>query len=100
MALAGLETGSIDDEFGVHCPGGASFYGHYFKCHLKGGHGGVSLHSGIVHSCDVYFYNVGNKTGIDNIATYAEGFGLGHKTGIDLPQEKDGVVPSSEVEVT
>ena len=56
----------------------------------------VSLHEGIVHSCDVYFYNVGNKTGIDNIAFYAEGLGLGHKTGIDLPQEKDGVVPSTK----
>jgi len=96
VALAGLETGSIDDRFSVSCPGGASFYGRYFKCHLKGGHGGVSLHRGIAQSCDVYFYNVGNKTGIDNIARYAEDFGLGHKTGVDLPQEKEGVVPSSK----
>jgi penicillin-binding protein 2 len=96
VALAGLETGAIDDKFGVHCGGGASFYGRYFKCHLKGGHGGVSLHRGIAQSCDVYFYNVGNKTGIDAIAEYAEAMGLGHKTGVDLPQEKDGVVPSSK----
>ena len=48
MAIAGLETGTIDDAFTVHCPGGATFYGRYFKCHLKGGHGAVSLHKGIV----------------------------------------------------
>lgn len=96
VALAGLETGSIDDHFTAHCGGGASFYGRYFKCHLKGGHGGVALHKGIAQSCDVYFYNVGNKTGIDNIAHYAEELGLGRKTGVDLPQEKDGVVPSSK----
>lgn len=96
VAMAGLESGSIDDKFSVHCSGGASFYGRYFKCHLKGGHGGVSLHRGIAQSCDVYFYNVGNKTGIDNLAHYAEEAGLGHLSGIDLPQEKSGVVPSSK----
>jgi len=96
VALAGLESGSIDEEFTAHCAGGASFYGRYFKCHLKGGHGAVALHKGIAQSCDVYFYNVGNKTGIDNIAHYAEALGIGHKTGVDLPQEKDGVMPSSK----
>jgi penicillin-binding protein 2 len=95
VALAGLESGAIDDKFTAHCGGGASFYGHYFACWLKGGHGGVALHRGITQSCDVYFYNVGNKTGIDNIAHYSEGLGLGHKTGVDLPQEKEGVVPST-----
>ncbi len=95
VALAGLESGAITDEFKVHCPGGASFYGRYFKCWVKTGHGTVALHSGIVHSCDTYFYNVGNRTGIDNIAKYAEMSGLGHKTGIDLPNELPGVVPSS-----
>ena len=96
VALAGLETGAIDDQFTVHCAGGASFYGHYHKCWLKGGHGAVSLHRGIVQSCDVYFYNVGNRTGIDKIAFYASQAGLGQKTGIDLPHEAEGVVPSSE----
>src|SRR5437867_13160293 len=66
MALAGLETGSIDDSFTVHCGGGASFYGHFHKCHAK--HGSVSPHRGIEQSCDVYFYNVGNRMGIDKIA--------------------------------
>ena len=96
VAIAGLESGAIDDQYTVHCPGGASFYGHYYRCWQKGGHGAVSLHKGIVHSCDVYFYNVGNRTGIDKLAFYAQQAGLGQKTGIDLPHEAEGVVPSSE----
>jgi penicillin-binding protein 2 len=96
MALAGLETGTIDEDWSVHCPGGASFYGRYFKCHKKGGHGKVSLHKGIAQSCDVYFYNVGNKLGIDNIAKYGEMAGLGHKTGVDLPNEATGIMPSTK----
>jgi penicillin-binding protein 2 len=94
MAIAGLETGTIDDAFTVHCPGGATFFGRFYKCHLKGGHGAVSLHKGIVQSCDVYFYNVGNKMGIDNIAYYADLMGYSHLTGIDLPHELNGIVPS------
>ncbi len=96
MALAGLETGVVDDNFRVHCSGGASFYGHYFKCHLRGGHGTVDLHKGIMQSCDVFFYNVGNRLGIDRIAHYAELVGLGKKTGIDLPHEAEGLVPSTQ----
>ena len=96
VALAALETGAIDDSFQVRCGGGASFYGRYFKCHLKGGHGTVDLHKGLTQSCDVFFYNVGNRTGIDAIARYAEEAGFGRKTGIDLPHEAEGVVPSSE----
>lgn len=95
MALAGLETGVINDSFIIHCPGGATFYNHYYACHLKSGHGTVDLHKGIVQSCDVYFYNVGNKLGIDRIAKYADMVGLGHKTGIDLPHEAEGTVPST-----
>lgn len=96
MALAGLEGGVIDDNFHIHCPGGASFYGRYFKCWWKPGHGNVDLHKGIVQSCDVFFYNVGNRLGIDKIAEYATMAGLGQKTGIDLPNEAQGVVPSTE----
>ena len=94
MALAGLETGAIDDAFTVHCPGFAVFYGHRYKCHEVDGT--VSLHKGIVKSCDVYFYNVGNKLGIDQIAYYATQAGYGQPTGIDLPHEAGGLVPSSE----
>jgi penicillin-binding protein 2 len=95
MALAGLETGTVDENWSVHCAGGASFYGHYHACHLKRGHGSVSLHKGIAQSCDVYFYTLGSKMGIDNIAYYAELSGLGKKTGVDLPHEADGIVPST-----
>jgi penicillin-binding protein 2 len=95
VALAALESGAIDENFSVHCNGGATFFGRYFKCWKKGGHGTISLHRGLAQSCDVYFYNVGLKAGIDTIAKYAEMVGYGRKTGIDLPGEKEGVVPSS-----
>jgi len=96
VALAALESGAIDDDFHVRCPGGATFYGRWFKCHIKTGHGTVDLHKGIVQSCDVFFYNLGNRTGIDPIAHYAQLVGFGKKTGIDLPSEAEGVVPSPE----
>jgi penicillin-binding protein 2 len=95
VAIAGLESGVIDENTTVHCSGGASFYGRYFKCHKKGGHGTVNLHRALAQSCDVYFYTLGNRLGIDKIAKYAELAGLGRKTGIDLPGEKEGVMPSS-----
>ena len=96
MALAGLETGTIDDHDTFHCPGGATFFGRFFKCWQKKGHGTVNVHLGIVQSCDVFFYNLGNKLGIDQIAMYAEMAGIGKKTGIDLPGEAEGLMPSSK----
>ena len=96
MAIAGLESGVVDDKTDFHCPGGASFYGHYFACHIKRGHGDITLHRAITQSCDVYFYNVGNRLGIDRIAHYAEMAGIGHKTGIDLPGETQGTMPSTK----
>ena len=95
IALAGLESGVIDDKTEFHCSGGASFYGHYFACHLKRGHGDISLHRAIAQSCDVFFYNLGNKLGIDRIAQYAEMAGLGSRTGIDLPNERESTMPST-----
>lgn len=96
-ALAGLETGVIDDKTEFHCAGGASFYGHYFACWRKPpGHGQISLHRGIAQSCDVYFYNVANRLGIDRLAHYAELAGFGHKTGIDLPNERESTMPSTK----
>ena len=92
VALAGLESGSMDDKMTVHCPGGVSLYGHYFKCHKI--HGTVALHTAIVQSCDSYFYTMGARMGIDNIAYYGDLVGYGHLTGIDLPQEKSGIMPS------
>jgi penicillin-binding protein 2 len=96
VALAALESGVIDEHFTVHCSGGAMFYDRYRKCHLKRGHGRVNLHTAIALSCDVFFYTVANKVGIDTLAKYGEMAGLGRKTGIDLPQEKEGIMPSSK----
>lgn len=96
MAIAALEEGALDDHFTAHCSGSAVFYGRPFRCHLKRGHGAVQLYKGIVASCDVFFYNVGNRLGIDTIAKYAQMAGLGQKTGIDLPHEAEGTVPSTK----
>jgi penicillin-binding protein 2 len=95
VALAALETGAIDANTTFHCSGGATFYGRYFKCHTKAGHGTIDLHRAIAQSCDVYFYNVGKIIGIDTIAKYASIVGYGRKRGIDMPGEKEGTVPST-----
>jgi penicillin-binding protein 2 len=97
-ATAMLESKVPPENFTAFCPGYATFYGRMFKCHVfgKGGHGVVGIHSAIVHSCDVFFYNVGMRLGIDRISKYAKMLGLGSKTGIDLPSEEPGLVPSEE----
>ena len=95
VAVAAIESGVIGADFNVECRGGASFYGHYFRCHKRDGHGKVNLYQALVHSCDVYFYTVGNKLGIDRIAEFAKRFGFGRPTGVDLPHEEEGVVPST-----
>src|SRR4029078_10077499 len=96
VGLAGLEEGVIDPNFTVHCAGGATFYGRRFACWKKGGHGTVNLKTAIEQSCDVYFYTVGNMLGVDRINKWAELFGLGVKSNIDLPNELVGLVPSTE----
>lgn len=95
MALAGLQEGVAQD-LKVHCSGGASFYGRYFKCWQKGGHGEVDISKAIYQSCDVFFYTLAEKLGIDKIALWAQRLGLGSKTGIDLPGEVAGTMPSAE----
>jgi penicillin-binding protein 2 len=96
VATAALEEGLIDPDFRVTCNGGASFFGNYFKCHLKGGHGSVDLRHAIEKSCNVYFYTLGNMLGVDRLHEYAEKLGLAGKTGIDLPSEQESIVPSTE----
>jgi penicillin-binding protein 2 len=96
MAAAGLEAEIIEPLDTVYCPGGASFYGHTFACWKRGGHGTVGLHNAIVDSCNVFFYNVGKNLGIDRISQYTTAMGLGRRTGIDLPNEDPGLIPSSE----
>ena len=95
MSVAGWQEG-IAQTLHVSCGGGASFYGRYFKCWQKGGHGSVTLTKGIYQSCDVFFYTLAERLGIERIAKYATALGLGQKTGIDLPQEVSGVMPSEE----
>ncbi len=96
VATAMLEAGTPAANFTVMCPGYADFYGRTFHCWQKGGHGSVSLHKAIVNSCDVFFYNVGQRLGIDRIYEYATMLGLGKKTGVDLPGEQPGFIPSEE----
>jgi len=96
VATAALQEGVITPDFKVHCTGGATFYGRPFKCWKKGGHGTVDLRHAIEQSCNVYFYTIGNMTGIDKIHKWATLLGLGEKSGIDLPNEVQGLVPSPE----
>ena len=95
VGLAGLEEGIITPDFRVSCGGGQTFYGRFFKCWKKGGHGSVDLRHAIEQSCDVYFYTVGNMLGVDRINKWATLFGLGVKSNIDLPNEVQGLVPST-----
>src|SRR3979490_2669827 len=95
MATAGWQEG-IAQSLNVHCNGGATFYGRRFGCWVKSGHGEVDLTKAIYQSCDVFFYTLAEKLGIDRIAKYATAFGLGQKTGIDLPNEVSAVMPSEE----
>ena len=95
-SAAMLESGVPPPDFHVFCPGYAVFYGTVRHDWDPKGHGEVGLHKAIVHSCDVFFYNVGQRLGIDRIAYYATALGLGKRTGIDLPGEEPGLVPSSE----
>ncbi|HWY27583.1 MAG TPA: penicillin-binding protein 2 [Candidatus Angelobacter sp.] len=99
MATAMLESKAIPETMTAFCPGYAVFYGRTFKCHVFGktaGHGVVDLHRAIVQSCDIFFYNVGKQLGIDRISSYATSLGLGRRTGIDLPSEEPGLIPSEE----
>jgi penicillin-binding protein 2 len=95
MSVAGWQEG-IAQTLNVHCNGGATFYGRRFGCWVKTGHGAVDLPKAIYQSCDVFFYTLAEKLGIDRIAKYATALGLGQKTGIDLPDEGSGVMPSEE----
>jgi penicillin-binding protein 2 len=95
VATAALEEGLITPSYHVYCPGGGTFYGRYFKCH-GGPHGTLDLTHAIEHSCNTYFYTVGNMLGIDKIHKWANALGLGVESGIDLPHEIEGIVPSTE----
>src|SRR5438445_1910082 len=96
---AALETNTVKPNYTVNCAGLVTLTRHtYHDCvwEKRRGHGTVDLHRAIVVSCDVYFYTVGNLLGIDKLAYYAKALGLGARTGIDLPGEDPGLVPSPE----
>jgi penicillin-binding protein 2 len=98
MSMAGWQEGIVQNMH-VHCNGSADFYGRNSKCwvyFLHQSHGDVDLAKAIYQSCDVFFYTLADKLGINRIAKYATELGLGQKTGIDLPQEATGLVPSEE----
>jgi penicillin-binding protein 2 len=95
MAVAGLEEKVITPGTMIFCNGALPFGNHVFHCWRKGGHGGVSLYKALVNSCDIYFYNVGRRLGIDRIAKWSKRFGLGEPVGLDLDKEMPGLVAST-----
>ena len=96
VALAGLSEGVVNNDTTFFCNGAMKFKGRDYHCWKKHGHGAVSLERALAESCDVYFYSVGMKVGVDKLALYAKSLGLGQPTGIMLEHEKGGVVPSIE----
>src|SRR3984893_6427439 len=97
-APARLEDKVPPESYTAFCPGYGTFYGRQFKCWVfgKSSHGVVNFRKAILDSCDIFFYNVGMKLRIDRLAYYATKMGIGHKTGIDLPSEEPGLMPSEE----
>ncbi len=96
IATAALETNTIDLTDTLHCGGGFQLGKRTFRDWKAEGHGAVNLHKALADSCDVYFYRVGHRLGMETIAAYAKQFGLGARTGIDLPSEGTGFLPSPE----
>lgn len=95
MSIAAITEGVIDPHERVFCPGYYSFGGRNYRCHKKSGHGSVDHYDALVQSCDVYYYVVGNRLGVDRIHEYATKFGLGQSTGLGLAHEVPGLIPST-----
>jgi penicillin-binding protein 2 len=96
LAMKALEDGLADESTSSFCGGGMRYGNRFFRCWKEKGHGRVNLHRAIVESCDTFFYQLGLRLGIDRIHEFAGKIGLTSKTGIDLPDEKPGFVPSTE----
>ena len=96
VAVAALEEGLVTADHHINCAGGANFYGRFYKCHLARGHGSVDMRHAMEKSCNVYFYTLGQMLGVDKIYKWAEKLGLAGKTGIDLPNEQESLVPNTE----
>ncbi len=93
---AALEEGIITPETQIFCPGHYRLGKRTYRCWKRQGHGWMDVHTAIVQSCDVFFYNTGLKLGVDTIAKYARIFGLGEKTGVELEGENSGLIPTTE----
>lgn len=96
MALGGLDSHVIGENTAYFCGGATQIYGRPFLCWFKGGHGLISVVDSLRYSCNIYFYNLGRRMGIERIAEYARILGFGYKTGVDLPGEREGLVPDPE----
>lgn len=94
VALAALESGLVSNRHTAYCPGHMDLGDHRFHCWKKGGHGTVDMVGGLRHSCDVFFYDLARRIGIDRISEMAHRFGMGEKLGLDLPHERPGLIPS------
>ena len=95
-SIAALMDHSVTLSTSYYCPGGIWFGNREYRCWRKQGHGNIQLHRAIVESCDVFFYEVGQRLGVDRIAAWAHALGLGRKSGIALDNEKGGVIPSTD----
>jgi penicillin-binding protein 2 len=96
VAAAAMEEGVATPDTRIYCGGGATFFGRYTRCHLRGGHGSIDMRHALEKSCNVYFYTLGNMLGVDRIYKWAEKLGLTGRTGIDLPNEQASLVPNTE----
>lgn len=94
-AMAGLEEGVIDEKTSFYCPGYYKYGDRVFRCWKKDGHGNVNVIKALIVSCDVFFYQVGQKLGADRLAWYAKASGLGAPTGINLDYEAEGLIPTT-----
>ncbi len=95
-AMAALEEGAMDKATTVYCPGYFRFGNRVYRCWKEGGHGRMHIVEAISQSCDVFFYQAGKRLGVDRIAEYARGCGLGGKTGVALDHEAKGLVPTAQ----
>ncbi len=93
-ALAGLATGVINENTILFCPGHYRLGNRVYMCWKHSGHGSVNLMRAITESCDVYFYQVGQRVGVDGLAEYAHMLGLGQRTGVEMEHEKNGLIPT------
>ena len=96
VAIAGLSEQVVNPQEQVYCPGFLQFGKRAFRCHKHSGHGNVGLFNAIVESCDVYFYTLGQRLGVDRIHDYAALYGFGESTDFGLVEENPGLVPSTQ----